>query len=464
MGCNLCGRSHVGDCRSCVRGNDYTTALGVYVCKKNQTTSLLVNVRLVIEADYNTALTSLLRYPAPTKGSTPQTLVLDALYLRDHLNQSGASQIIEKYSGKALASIKTSSSAHAQFPGGFGNRLQVGGLSPNRPGRNPANLEGLLQDAAKGMFKRGEQWGINKALRDAIVEVKKGVREIQNVPTPQAPRTHRRTSSRQSVTQDGVTEISRRLASLEQRNLTLAKMLKIATDDLWKYHESAVAGKALEKDDLEMLGMAIAKVQFTQVYLEDSTVPLPTDDQPVIADDTEVKPEGLALSEKTDETNEKVETSTEQGIPPAPSKSRPKKHLHSGKEQSSTISAEAPLDFQTPRPTLSQSSFSWMLGQGKESGSFAQASSLPPSDARRQSRGFLFGDENPSFIADSPSSLLAKGKGANKLRKKRPEGTAEVLFEQDSEEWDLGKLEEEKEMARKEQEEMGQAKAREGGV
>lgn len=350
----------------------------------------------------------------------------------------------------------------------LGARLQAMALSPSSPGRPPVNIDRIFQDAAKGMYKRGEQWGINKAVRDAIVEVRKGVRDIQNSPTPQRPRTHLRTASRQSASGGGGdADAASKLSDLEHRAAALAKMLKGATDDLWKYHEDAVAGKASEKQSLEALSIAIARVQFTQVYLEDSTVPLPVDEDQA---EEAVEEKGKTRSEAGQSSEPKIEDevaenndqailsespNVESTIPQPPSKSRPKRSSQSQSTEKPDQPADQPKGFQTPRPSLTQSSFSWMLGQDQGSGSFVQANPLPPSEHRRQNRGFLFGDAEPSSAISGSPNDSAKAKAANKSRKKRPEGAskaAEVLFEQETEEWDLGKLEEEKLSEKKEQE------------
>ena len=404
------------------------------------------------------ALTTLLRYPTPSGAVTPQSLVLDALYLRDHLHQAGASHLIEKHSGRPLPKVEASneSSLPTSAQSMLGTGLQAVGLSPPSPGKQAGNIDRILQDAAKGMFKRGEQWGINKAVRDAIVEVRKGVREIQNTPTPQRPRTHLRTSSRQSGADD--TAAAFKLANLEQRNTMLAKMLKNATDDLWKYHEKVVAGKSPEKADIEGLSVAIAKVQFTHVYLEDSTVPLSGDENPEETSE-DVPKLDTAKAPDGDKKAEEGPKSPDATIPRPPSKSRPKKSpsisSQSQMDEKSTGVTDIPKDFQTPRPALTQSSFSWMLGQDQGTSSFVQANPLPPSDARRRSRGFLFGDEEASSARVNSPKDAGRGKGASILRKHRPGSisqTTELLFEQESEVWDLGKLEEEKRREKKERE------------
>ena len=50
----------------------------------------------VLEADYSVALQLLLKYPAPEAPHGPHTFVDDAVYLKDHLNFSGGTNLILK--------------------------------------------------------------------------------------------------------------------------------------------------------------------------------------------------------------------------------------------------------------------------------------------------------------------------------------------------------------------------------
>jgi TBC1 domain family protein 5 len=401
-----------------------------------------------MDADYNTALTLLLRYPALEVGKSPQEFVTNAVYLRNNFNHAGASTLVKKYSGTPLPEPTETPTTTLQpsMPGSL--RMQM-------PGRASSNFEDILQGAAKGVLQRGEKWGINKAFRDAMDEVRKGVREIQAVQTPQAPPRHARGLSRQSGTSDRSTNPSLQLTVLEQRNTALSKMLKKAIDDLWTYHESAVEGKASEEDSLKGLSMAIAKVQFVQVYLEDASVPLSAEEettetskedvievtevQPQIREPasahTESKPAARDTEEPADTkaTDEDARTSLEV---PAPK-------LKDTTSAKTTKTADIPLDFHTPRPTLAQSSFSWMLGQSPETSasSFAQAKGLAPSDIRRRSKGFLFGEDD-----DARAGSPEKKKDSKRGKDRKKQVKKEVLFEQEpvEEEFDLGALEEEK--------------------
>ncbi|THY55851.1 RabGAP/TBC [Aureobasidium pullulans] len=417
----------------------------------------------LMDADYNTALTTLLRYPALEDGKTPQEFVTNAVYLRNNFNHEGASTLVEKYSGRPLPqpTETPTSTLQPSMPGKL--RMQM-------PGRASSNFEDILQGAAKGVLQRGEKWGINKAFRDAMDEVRKGVREIQAVQTPQAPPRHTRGLSRQSGTSDRSTNPSLQLAMLEQRNTALSKMLKKAIDDLWAYHETAVGGKAGEEESLNGLSMAIAKVQFIQVYLDDATVPLSAEEEAIEAgkeDAIEVKEVQPQIKEPTSAhiDNKPAVQEAEEPAGANAVEEQPKDHVEPTQQHKYAAPAKAtkttdiPLDFHTPRPTLAQSSFSWMLGQSPETSAsnFAQAKALAPSDIRRRSKGFLFGDED-----DARAGSPEKKKDSKRGKDRKKQVKKEVLFEQDpvEEEFDLGALEEEKKAGR--EREKAKAEAQEG--
>ncbi|KAG9691669.1 RabGAP/TBC, partial [Aureobasidium melanogenum] len=402
----------------------------------------------LMDADYNTALTLLLRYPALENGKSPHDFVTNAVYLRDNFNHAGASTLVEKYSGRPLPEL-------TETPTNMLQPSKPGKIRSQMPSRASSNFEDMLQGAAKGVLQRSEKWGINKAFRDAMDEVRKGVREIQAAQTPQAPSRHTRGLSRQSGTSDRSNDPSLRLTVLEQRNTALSQMLKKAIDDLWTFHEAAVGGKGSEEESLKGLSMVIAKVQFIQVYLEDASVPLAIEE-----DATETaKEEAIEVTEVSPQVKEPTSAHTE-NKPTAentkePTESKaadessaeiadmPKKKTQDPAPAKTTRTADVPLDFHTPRPTLAQSSFSWMLGQSPETNtsSFAQAKGLAPSDIRRRSKGFLFGDED-----DTRAGSPEKKKDSKRGKDRKKQVKKEVLFEQEpvEEEFDLGALEEEK--------------------
>lgn len=227
----------------------------------------------MIDADHNTALTLLLKYPDMPFDLTPRQLAIDAIQLRNVPTAEKARALVKKYSGKEPAietprletlSLRTPTKEHAsasRFP------FSPPRISPSLAG----NLEALLQDAAKTVYSRGETWGINQAVRDAVDEVRKGVHEISTMPTPQAPPFHPYRSSPRSTSS---------LEALVQRNKDIGIALQSAIDELWDFQKQATEGITFDQSTIEALSAAIARVQFAQVYLQDSSVPVHAGDTP----------------------------------------------------------------------------------------------------------------------------------------------------------------------------------------
>lgn len=193
---------------------------------------------------------------------------------------------------------------------------------------------------------------------------------------------------------------------MEERNKQLAKLLEGAFGELMEYHKSVTAFE--EKNELrqdhpgaEDLGIAIAKVQFVQVYLDDPKLLLPKETQS--ADDP------LQAAETSQKEKEKSDIQT---TVPAESTS-PSNATHIAgladpsafeDEESDTgaSSTQNPqivvdkgsleADESTSRPRLDQSSYSWMLGEPQGSGtSFGR--STHSSTERARNNGSLFGGE-----------------------------------------------------------------------
>ncbi len=382
----------------------------------------------VVAADYSTALTLLLHYPSPTAPNGPPTFVQDALYLRDNPVQGGV-HIVYKYSNKTPAankrrrgsSGKSSSPAPRQHP-----RTNSPLRSPGKFLRHQGGVEGILQDAAKEVYSRGEKWGVTRVVRDAVGEVRKNVQgfqpggNLQRKPLEQISAVLDRGANAAS-NNPGVTE---RLSILEKRNNHLARMLEEALTEL-RSQQAALGTEDTKKENIaEAIGVAIAKVQFVQFYLEDPMLPIPLPVQPEDGKKPADKPRPtspLLIEPKSSKPPET--TISEVPRPESPSKDKqplasqpesqtkhPTTHpLPADKPATPTIVVEdqartsatskpqaEPSPFHRPRPSLTQSSFSWMLGEDQRRSSFVSSSPLPP-DKRRESAapgqaGSLFGD------------------------------------------------------------------------
>lgn len=138
----------------------------------------------LLEADYSTALTLLLRYESPSS-TPPLTLLKDAIHLRDDLSTHTAFRLITKHTSKPPTASPPPYIRSGTPPPPQPSVLT---LSPRLTGASVVNnlhlnnIESLMHDVASKMRDRSERWGVNKALREAMGEVKRvsaGVGEQQ---------------------------------------------------------------------------------------------------------------------------------------------------------------------------------------------------------------------------------------------------------------------------------------------
>ncbi|KAF2176456.1 RabGAP/TBC [Zopfia rhizophila CBS 207.26] len=427
--------------------------------------AMLLRIRWQLtKADTNETFSLLLRYPEPD--APAYTFIKDALYLRDHLTPEGGAEIITRYGKKApvIQEMPPEIRGPSPEPSNFVNRLRPRSPRSFISQQSSGGLEALLQGAAKGVLDRGSQWGVGKAIRDAVGEVKKNVEALQSGSSEQStPRSGGReyrkpariatgAPTRLGLSSQPSSASIKKVESLERRNKGLAKMLESAVGELWEYHrerseekneksgdkgKGKEEGKEKEKKDIEALSLAIAKVQFVQVYLEDSSIPLPVD---------ETEP----LTPKSISPHIPERTSS---APPVPN-AKTAQSLTAVKDRTSLASQTPSIpilpktDTQSnPNFTLSprnrrpiaQSSFSWMLGQDDTTGTFASASAhtASPSDEKRRMRGsvgrkgFLFGDEDGTGSPVDSGGRGGRGsvgtKGGGRGKGKETEVEEEVI-------------------------------------
>ena len=173
------------------------------------------------------------------------------------------------------------------------------------------------------MYSRGEKWGVTKALRGAVQGLQSGSS------SPRIPTEGSRGALKEGkITSDESSTLTTRIRAMEQRNQALAKMLQHAVEDLWiqqnKLHEAEAKSAA------DAVSLAVAKVQFVQVYLENSSMPFPAEDTMAEATET-TSSSSTAQNEadrKSDESSrplsrtsesESSHHSTDGQIPPTPS-------------------------------------------------------------------------------------------------------------------------------------------------
>ena len=372
----------------------------------------------VMEADYSSALTLLLRYPIPQGPNGPSTFLNDAIYLRGHLNSEGGKYIISKYSQQTTKpvpkprrfsklstprSTKRGTSSASSHSEENGNRIPSAGLSPARFLSEQGGIEGIIQEAARGVYKRGEQWGVAKALRGAVIGISPGQHSPLGVPGM----LHDPTSN-ETRNQAEPAELAATITALEQRNKALSKMLENVMGDLWT--QQRIFDKEKAETAADALSLALAKIQFVQVYLGDSSIPMPTEE--TSHNENEQSEAPAPQSDKGNDVDDtEKEKATEEGqhiieSPTPPSDTTrsaeiaasPSQILQTPTKQNNTTKDSKTLfPFHRSRPSLAQSSFSWMLGEDQSKTSFV--SPTFPSEKRRDSNargkaGFLFGDES----------------------------------------------------------------------
>ncbi|GAB0132632.1 hypothetical protein EsDP_00001061 [Epichloe bromicola] len=237
--------------------------------------AMLIRIRWqLLEADYSVCLQLLLKYPGPEQPHGPQTFVDDAAYLRNHLDPAGGCCLIMKYTGKVPEDPNNRKATSSSWDNErAANSLRLGGTltrssltSPSRFTQQQPSMETFLQGAAKGanrVLERGEKLGINQAIRDAMGEVRRNVQSFNEA--RQAQR-----SPMGELSDEGA---AKALAAMEKRNKQLASLLHDTVTNLKTVTMTQSDDKA---KSLELIEVAAAKIQFVQIYLEDSSMDVPT--------------------------------------------------------------------------------------------------------------------------------------------------------------------------------------------
>ncbi len=175
------------------------------------------------------------------------SFVQDARLLFGQLSPATGAQIIFKYSGRNPAPRLRVRRPWAKKPkqGAAANAapaLNTGKLPfrPTSPLASAASyvrrqgIDILLQDAAKAVYQRGEKWGVNQAVRDAMDEVRKNVQGLQSgsaspllLPPPSS-------GALSKIANEGDNDRAARflaaLETLQQRNKELALTLQDARE------------------------------------------------------------------------------------------------------------------------------------------------------------------------------------------------------------------------------------------
>lgn len=429
--------------------------------------TMVLTCTAVLEADYSVALQLLLKYPPPEAHHGPHTFIDDAVYLRDHLDTKGGSVLILKYTGRQPNPTPTVvDSTPPSSPKQSANNM---GLNmPLSPGRfqsrfmqQQGGVEALFQGAAKGILERSEKLGVNQAVRDALVEIRRNVHEAKSSMK----------AGRDLFAEAGPNSTAMRaVAAMDRRNKQLASMLDETVTSLRTLARSDKLNE--DKEHVEALEIAAARIQFVKVYLEDSTMALPDDEQPkspsVLNSPAEPGPEvptdaiaamvistpevgsvespklgggeapALQVSEPTTAPNNHAAAEpTDSGAmetdepPPAPGT-----ESTASKEATTTTAATAPAadapaaadPLQRPqapiptRSTLAQSSFAWMLEPDQ---SAEPAPELEPKKAKKLTKS------PPQNVHKKPSSNASRERTAFLFGEVAPGGDGQPVLPDD---------------------------------
>lgn len=354
----------------------------------------------MLEADCSSVLTTLLRYPSP-RPYAPQSFVYDATYLEQNPTTDRGNFIISKYSGKPPDISKRPSQAAA------GRRAQQldewkdvreGILPVKAPARNSARgLETIFQDVSEGIQRRTENWGVAKVVRGAVSEAR---RNMQQSIQPETFGDHARRASwaEESV----IADLRAQVDGLEERNRLLSGSLSQVTNDLRSYTSNMNA----EKDDGAPVRRALTGVQSVQTCLEDPSAPLP-------------EPEKRDAPKENTSSTSKTEP---EKLPQKPSstQTQPSRNLDVKPKQ-------PPPSRRSPRPSLADPGFSWMLGGDKNNrSSFVSSASVPPEQTRHQNQyQALFGVSQASPKRSRESFTEPDGLAMRSLRGSKDEFTGE---------------------------------------
>ncbi|KAI0971634.1 rab-GTPase-TBC domain-containing protein [Xylaria arbuscula] len=386
-------------------------------------TAMLLRIRWdLLEADYSVALQLLLKYPVPQPPNGPHTFIDDAVYLQNNLDNAGGAALITKYTGRSPHSPSTSTPTTPRATAPSLRRKLAGARSPLSPPRfrpPPGGVEALF-GAAKNVLEQGEKLGINQAVRDAMVEIRRNVQEAKSSMK----------TSRDIFSEPRPSTAIRAVAAMDRRNRQLASML----DEPLASLRSLTTTSDLDEDQKkaqDALEVAVAKLQFIKIYLEDSTLALPDEEEVqdgphspgVVERKVDSEPLSNAVAAMALNTPMVIDSPSLSSDETPKSTSAPDQNPDTSATPADKMNSD-PLGVETlsivqtlqrPQPpiptrsTLAQSSFSWMLepdvsSQGSATSSTSMFGSTatsrsdtmhrkrPSANASRERTAFLFGE------------------------------------------------------------------------
>lgn len=379
----------------------------------------------LIDADYTTAITTLTRLNMPKEGDSARAIIKDAALLVKTKTSEAGADITQLRTGKRqyhnplgediVPRVSTPSTrTHRRIKS---QQASSPSPSPARFATPQKHLESLFSNVSNNFQKNAEGWSVqnvSKALRGAVGEARRNLEHLQT--------SHSRNSSmdfpRQSTESDPLgsatnDDLAARVKQLEDRNKALAKMLEGAQETLRKWKSTNSQSESTEED---VFNTALARIQFVSVYLADSEISIPA-----MSPVTEKNAESAMVEYKMHPDDE--EASTDRKDQTREAQTSVKNDVGSGERDSSkpdTVVSRGRTPSTSPkraagtRPSLANSSFSFMLGEDRHRSSFVKSKPLP--EERRQN------DTNPERHRKDSHESKSKPRLITKDRKEQKPG------------------------------------------
>ena len=359
----------------------------------------------MLDADYTATLSLLLHYSLPPSSGGSAGLVKDGVYLDANRSFEAGATLIRRYSNRAPEPktrlqpnwVKRGSpnSAVKSRGNGRSQRQQTAASSPNRLSARflsqQKGLEVLFQEVSGGVQRRTEGWSIARAVKGAVGEVRRNVQNLQPETRVLGTRDDRdgRPNHDLGVDTNNLHMLTQRLQELEDRNKVLARMLGTTLESLRVYKQNPTEGNSGTEE--ETFNILLAKLQFVQVYLADPEIPIPSE-EPQRDRNSENDGARAILPDPAPPVTEKPSLAEveQKPAPIAPDSPKPAVQLQPAmpvqktgpREKEKAIPRTDLPPKHQQRPSLADSSFSFMLGEGRHRSSFVSSASEPPEQRR----------------------------------------------------------------------------------
>ena len=393
--------------------------------------AILLRLRwTLIDADYTTAITSLTRLNLPKEGDSARAIVTDAIELARRKTKEAGADITQRRTGRRQYTnplgteelVQRASTPQARTHHRLKSQHQASpSPSPARFVTPQKQLESLFSNVSNTFQKNAEGWSVqnvSKAVRGAVGEAKKNFEQMQGSHSRNASLDAPRSSAESDPRTSGINhELVLRLKQLEERNQALAKMLEGAQETLRKW-KSNNPQPGLQGEDV--FNTALAKIQFVSVYLSDSDIPIP-ERSPVVEKQALIEPPA-PLSEKASEPaptqvsgyahkDERSSKESAEAVATADGRlsKAPEREVKPSTPRNTSVSPtrKGPI-----RPTLAESSFSFMLGENRHRTSFVH--SKPTPEERRSSVAQTEKQRKNSIDSNSGQKPFGKDKKERK--------------------------------------------------